>query len=110
MPLSIGIKPDSGASKPVPKSVPRNHSTLSAKREKATRVEEHPRDLNKKNSVDTHLNAKHFVSISNSNNVCGACNEHLVFTKHDKCVVMCNKTVNVEHNQTTHTIHQTKKV
>ena len=81
VPLSTGIKPTSGASKPVRKSVPRNHRTLLATREKVMRVEEHPRNLNKKNRVDSHLNAKRFVSISNLNTVCGACNEHLFSNK-----------------------------
>nr|GEZ66883.1 hypothetical protein [Tanacetum cinerariifolium] len=36
--LSTGVKPATGASKPMSKSDTRNHSTLSAKREKARRV------------------------------------------------------------------------
>ena len=110
VPLSTGIKPTSGASKPVPKSVPRNHRTLPATREKVTRGEEHPRNLNKKNRVDSHLNAKRFVSICNLNTGCSACNEYLFSNKHNKCVDICDQTVNVKHTQPMRNVHQTKKV
>ncbi|GJT59653.1 hypothetical protein Tco_1003186 [Tanacetum coccineum] len=49
------VKPTSGASKPVPKRAPRNHSSLSAKSANARRVEAHHRTLNKKNRVDSNL-------------------------------------------------------
>ncbi|GKE35875.1 hypothetical protein Tco_1455197, partial [Tanacetum coccineum] len=49
--LSTGVKPATGASKPMSKSDTRNHSTLPAKSEKARRVEDHHRNLNKKNHV-----------------------------------------------------------
>ncbi|GJR88319.1 hypothetical protein Tco_0212330 [Tanacetum coccineum] len=64
-----GVKPTSGASKPVPKRDPQNHSSLPAKRVHARRVEAHHRTLNKKNRVDSHLLVKHSVSVSNLNNV-----------------------------------------
>ncbi|GJS10585.1 retrovirus-related pol polyprotein from transposon TNT 1-94 [Tanacetum coccineum] len=70
-----GVKPTSGASKPVPKRAPRNHSSLPAKSANARRVEAHHRTLNKKNHVDSNLLVKHSVFVSNSNNDCGACNK-----------------------------------
>nr|GEZ16879.1 ribonuclease H-like domain, reverse transcriptase, RNA-dependent DNA polymerase [Tanacetum cinerariifolium] len=51
------------------------------------KVEDHPRNLNKQNRVDSHLNAKCLVSISNLNVVCGACHECLFLFNDDKCVV-----------------------
>ncbi|GJY54653.1 retrovirus-related pol polyprotein from transposon TNT 1-94 [Tanacetum coccineum] len=53
--MSTGVKPTSGASKPVPKRAPRNHSSLPAKSANARRVEAHHRTLNKKNRVDSNL-------------------------------------------------------
>ncbi|GJR25384.1 hypothetical protein Tco_1101616 [Tanacetum coccineum] len=52
------VKPATGASKPMSKSDTRNHSTLPAKSEKARRVKDHHRNLNKKNHVDSCLNVK----------------------------------------------------
>nr|GFC88512.1 hypothetical protein [Tanacetum cinerariifolium] len=52
------VKPATGASKPMSKSDTQNHSTLPAKREKAKRVEDHHRNLNKQNHVDSRLNVK----------------------------------------------------
>ncbi|GJZ90147.1 retrovirus-related pol polyprotein from transposon TNT 1-94 [Tanacetum coccineum] len=69
VPMSTGVKPTSGASKTVPKRAPRNHSSLPAKSANARRVEAHHRTLNKKNRVDSNLLVKHYVSISNLNNV-----------------------------------------
>ncbi|GJT26832.1 retrovirus-related pol polyprotein from transposon TNT 1-94 [Tanacetum coccineum] len=56
---NLGVKPTSGASKPVPKRAPRNHSSLPAKSANARRVEAHHRTLNKKNRVDSNLLVKH---------------------------------------------------
>ncbi|GJU71839.1 hypothetical protein Tco_1263244 [Tanacetum coccineum] len=61
--------------KTVPKRAPRNHSSLPAKRATARRVEAPHRTLNKQNRVDSNLLVKHSVSVSNLNNVCGACNK-----------------------------------
>nr|GEW19172.1 hypothetical protein [Tanacetum cinerariifolium] len=49
--LSTGVKPATGASKPMSKSDTRNHSTLLAKHEIARRVEDHHRNLNKQNML-----------------------------------------------------------
>nr|GFA32333.1 hypothetical protein [Tanacetum cinerariifolium] len=56
--LSTGVKPATGASKPMSKSDTWSHSTLSAKCEKARKVEDHHRNLNKHNNVDSRLNVK----------------------------------------------------
>ncbi|GKF51478.1 hypothetical protein Tco_0147945, partial [Tanacetum coccineum] len=70
VPMSTGVKPTSGASKPVPKRALPNHSSLPAKSANARRVEAHHRTLNKKNRVDSNLLVKHSVSVSNLHNVC----------------------------------------
>ncbi|GJS07447.1 hypothetical protein Tco_0364243 [Tanacetum coccineum] len=97
---NLGVKPTSGASKTVPKRAPRNHSSLPVKSANARRVEAHHRTLNKKNHVDSNLLVKHSVSVSNLNNVCGACNKSLVFANHSDCLVMCDGSVNVKPHQT----------
>ncbi|GJY44380.1 hypothetical protein Tco_0432593 [Tanacetum coccineum] len=109
VPMSTGVKPTSGASKTVPKRAPRNHSSLPAKSANARRVEAHHRTLNKKNRVDSNLLVKHSVSVSNLNNVCGACNNSLVFANHNACLVMCDDSVNVKPHQTKRLKRQPKK-
>ncbi|GJW01009.1 retrovirus-related pol polyprotein from transposon TNT 1-94 [Tanacetum coccineum] len=108
VPLSTGVKPTSGANKPVPKRAPRNHSSLPAKSTNARRVEAHPRILNKKNRVDSHLLVKHSV-FSNSNNVCGACNKSLVSATHNACLVLGDDSVNVKPHQTKRSTRQPTK-
>ncbi|GJU34901.1 retrovirus-related pol polyprotein from transposon TNT 1-94 [Tanacetum coccineum] len=111
--LSTGVKPATGASKPMSKSDTRNHSTLPAKSEKARRVEDHHRNLNKKNHVDSRLNVKRTGFVSNSNNVCNVCNECLIFVNHDKCVVRTLKSVKSVYPKTPkakHNMKTTKKV
>nr|GEY50114.1 hypothetical protein [Tanacetum cinerariifolium] len=57
--LASGMsKTSTEASKPMSKSHTQNHSILPAKRKKAKRVEDHHRNLNKQNHVDSRLNAK----------------------------------------------------
>ncbi|GJU66688.1 retrovirus-related pol polyprotein from transposon TNT 1-94 [Tanacetum coccineum] len=109
VPLSTGVKPTSGANKPVPKRAPRNHSSLPAKSTNARRVEAHPRILNKKNRVDSHLLVKHSVFVSNSHNDCGARNKSLVSSNHNACLVMCDDSVNVKPHQTKRITHQPTK-
>ncbi|GJT36684.1 hypothetical protein Tco_0927103 [Tanacetum coccineum] len=109
VPMSTGVKPTSGASKTVPKRAPRNHSSLPVKSANARRVEAHHRTLNKKNRVDSNLLVKHSVSVSNLNNVCGACNKSLVFANHTDCLVMCDGSVNVKPHQTKRFKRQPKK-
>ncbi|GJU70691.1 uncharacterized mitochondrial protein-like protein [Tanacetum coccineum] len=109
VPMSTGVKPTSGASKTVPKRAPRNHSSLPVKSANARKVEAHHRTLNKKNRVDSNLLVKHSVSVSNLNNVCGACNKSLVFANHTDCLVMCDGSVNVKPHQTKRFKRQPKK-
>ncbi|GJU89554.1 hypothetical protein Tco_1301977 [Tanacetum coccineum] len=104
-----GVKPTSGASKTVPKRAPRNHSSMPVKKANARRVEAHHRILNKKNRVDSNLLVKHSVSVSDLNNVCGACNKSLVFANHTDCLVMCDGSVNVKTHQTKRFKRQPKK-
>nr|GEZ33663.1 hypothetical protein [Tanacetum cinerariifolium] len=92
------------------KSVTRNHSTLPAKREKARRVEDHHRNLNKQNHVDSRLNVKRTGFVSNSNTICNACNESLVFANLDNCMVRNLKSVNVKTPTAKHNVKATKKV
>nr|GEW54936.1 hypothetical protein [Tanacetum cinerariifolium] len=91
------------------KSDTRCHSTSPAKREKARRVEDHHRNLNKQNHVDSYLNVNHTGFISNSNTVCNSCNESLVFANHDNCVVRNLKYVNVKTPTAKHNVKTTKK-
>ncbi|GKF84299.1 hypothetical protein Tco_0249197, partial [Tanacetum coccineum] len=65
--------------------------------------------LNKKNRVDSNLLVKHSVSVSHSNNECGACNKSLAFSNHNACLVLCDDSVNVKPNQTKRSTHQPKK-
>nr|GEY58341.1 hypothetical protein [Tanacetum cinerariifolium] len=107
---TVGVKPATGASKPMSKSDNQNHSTLPAKREKARRVEDHHRNLNKQNHVDSRLNLKRTGFVSNSNTVCNTCNESLFFANHDNCVVCNLKYVNVKTPMAKHNVKTTKKV
>ncbi|GJU54538.1 putative ribonuclease H-like domain-containing protein [Tanacetum coccineum] len=109
VPLSTGVKPTSGANKPVPKRAPQNHSSLPAKSTNARSVEAHHRILNKKNRVDSHLLVKYSIFVSNSNNVCGACNKSLVSATHNDCLVLCDDSVNVKPHQTKRLTHQPTK-
>ncbi|GJR22716.1 reverse transcriptase domain-containing protein [Tanacetum coccineum] len=109
VPMSTGVKPTSGASKPVPKKAPRNHSSLPAKSANARRVEAHHRTLNKKNRIDSNLLVRHSVFVSNSNNDCGARNKSLVSSNHNACLVMCDDSVNVKPHQTKRITHQPTK-
>nr|GFB53172.1 hypothetical protein [Tanacetum cinerariifolium] len=85
--LSTGIKSATGASKTASKNHAWIYRKLPANCTSGEKVEDHPRNLNKQNCVDSHLNAKRLVSISNLNAVFGACHECLFSFNHDKCVV-----------------------
>nr|GFB88361.1 hypothetical protein [Tanacetum cinerariifolium] len=73
VPLFTGIKSTNGASKPASESNAWIYRKLPAKSAKGEKVEEHIRNLNKNNRVDSHV--KCFVSVKNFNTVCGACHE-----------------------------------
>ena len=110
MNLSTGVKPSTRASKPTPKSGTRNHRTLPAKSENVKRVEDHHRNLNKKNHVDSRLNVKRIGFVSKTKNVCTVCNECLVSVNHDNYVDRTLKFVNVKNPQTKRVAKQIKKV
>nr|GEX46567.1 hypothetical protein [Tanacetum cinerariifolium] len=109
-PSKVRVKPATRASKPMSKSDTRNHSTLPTKREKARKVEDHHRNLNKQNHVDSRLNVKRTGFVLNSNTVCNACNESLVFANLHNCVVRNLKSVNVKTPTAKHNVKTTKKV
>nr|GFC16824.1 hypothetical protein [Tanacetum cinerariifolium] len=56
--LSTGIKSATGASKTASKNHAWIYRKLSAKSTSGVKVKDHPRNLNKHNRVDSHLNAK----------------------------------------------------
>ncbi|GKF55451.1 hypothetical protein Tco_0165791, partial [Tanacetum coccineum] len=102
-------KPTSGASKTVPKRAPQNHNSLPTKSTNARQVDAPHRTLNKQNRVDSNLLVKHYVAVSNLNNVCGACNKSLVFANHNDFLVMCDDSVHVKPHQTKRLKRQPKK-
>nr|GEW34160.1 hypothetical protein [Tanacetum cinerariifolium] len=92
VPLSTGIKSATGTSKPVSKSNAWIYRKLPAKSAKGEKVEEHIRNLNKNNRVDSHV--KRSVSVKNLNTICGACHACLISFNHDNCLVYSVKSVN----------------
>nr|GFB51899.1 hypothetical protein [Tanacetum cinerariifolium] len=81
---------------------------LPAKSAKGEKVEEHIRNLNKNNRVDSHV--KSSVSVKNFNVVCGACHECLISSNHDNCLVYSVKSVNHKQPKAENTMRTTKKV
>nr|GFA96135.1 hypothetical protein [Tanacetum cinerariifolium] len=108
VPLSTGIKSTIGASKPLSKSNAWIYRKLPAKSVKGEKVEEHIRNLNKNNRVDSHV--KRSVSVKNLNAVCGACHECLISSNHDNCLVYSVKSVNRKQPKAKNTVRTTKKV
>nr|GFC20794.1 hypothetical protein [Tanacetum cinerariifolium] len=108
VPLSTGIKSATRASKPAPKSNAWIYRKLSAKSEKGENVEEHIRNLNKNNRVDSHV--KRSVSVKNLNTVYGACHECLISSNHENCLVYYVKSVNRKQPTAKNTVRTTKKV
>nr|GFB14448.1 hypothetical protein [Tanacetum cinerariifolium] len=108
VPLSIGIKSATGASKPASKSNAWIYRKLLAKSAKGEKVEEHIRNLNKNNRVNSHV--KRSVSAKNLNAVCGACHECLISSNHGNCLVYFVKSVNHKQPKAKNTVRTTKKV
>nr|GFB98659.1 hypothetical protein [Tanacetum cinerariifolium] len=106
VPLSTGIKSATGASKPASKSTAWIYRKLPAKSAKREKVEEHIRNLNKNNRVDSHVQR----SVKNLNAVCGACHECLISSNHDNCLVYYVKSVNRKQPKAKNTVRTTKKV
>nr|GEY14947.1 hypothetical protein [Tanacetum cinerariifolium] len=104
----IGIKSTTRASKPASKSNAWIYRKLLAKSAKGEKVEEHIRNLNKNNRVDSYV--KRFVSVKNLNAVCGACHECLISSNYDNCLVYSVKYVNHKQPKAKNTIRTTKKV
>nr|GFB16903.1 hypothetical protein [Tanacetum cinerariifolium] len=91
--LPTGIKSILEARKFKSKSDKKIHKNLPARSKKVNSVAKPPRNLNKRNRVDSSLNDKRTGFISKSVFVCKTCNECLVFGNHDECVV---KSVNAK--------------
>nr|GFB83634.1 hypothetical protein [Tanacetum cinerariifolium] len=108
VPLSTGIKSATGASKPVSKSNAWIYRKFPAKSTKGEKVEEHIRNLNKNNRVDSHV--KRYVSVKNLNAVYGACHECLISSNHVNGLVYSVKSVNREQPKAKNTVRTTKKV
>nr|GFC02328.1 hypothetical protein [Tanacetum cinerariifolium] len=108
VPLSTGIKSATGASKPASKSTAWIYRKFPAKSAKGEKVEEHIRNLNKNNRVDSHV--KRFVSVKNLNAVCGACHECLISSNHDNCFVYSVKSMNRKQPKAKNTMRTTKNV
>nr|GFA43674.1 hypothetical protein [Tanacetum cinerariifolium] len=109
----LGIKSAPGASKTASKNHAWIYRKLPAKSTSGEKVEDHPMNLNKQNCVDSHLNAKCLVSISNLNAICGACHECLFSFNHDKCVVYSMNSVkpkSTPNRQTTKKVWKQKVV
>nr|GFC04483.1 hypothetical protein [Tanacetum cinerariifolium] len=84
---------------------------LLAKSAKGEKVEEHIRNLNKNNRVDSHV--KRSVFVKNLNAVCGTCHECLISSNHDNCLlysVKSVKSVNRKQTKAKNTMRTTKKV
>nr|GFB59054.1 hypothetical protein [Tanacetum cinerariifolium] len=108
VPLSTGIKYATEASKPASKRNAWIYRKLPAKSAKGEKVEEHIRNMNKNNRLDSHV--KRFVSVKNLNVVCGACHECLISSNHDNCLVYSVKSMNRKQPKVKITVRTTKKV
>nr|GEY22408.1 integrase, catalytic region, zinc finger, CCHC-type, peptidase aspartic, catalytic [Tanacetum cinerariifolium] len=108
VPLSTGIKSATGARKPTSKSNAWIYRKLPAKSVKGEKVEEHIRNLNKNNRVDSYV--KRSIFVKNLNAVCGACHECLISFNHDNCLVYSVKSVNRKQPKAKNTVRTTKKV
>nr|GFA60322.1 hypothetical protein [Tanacetum cinerariifolium] len=108
VPLSTGIESATRASKHASKSNAWIYRKLPAKSAKSKKVEEHIRNLNKNNRVDSHVKCS--VSVKNLNVVCGTCHECLISSNHDNCLVYSVKFVNRKQPKAKNTVKTTKKV
>ncbi|GJS50857.1 hypothetical protein Tco_0624219 [Tanacetum coccineum] len=92
-----GMKPAAGVSKTQSKSDNQKSRVLPSKNVSARRIEDHPRNLNKKKNVNSSLYVKRFGYVSNKNVVCGACDKCLVSFNHDSCLVINVPSMNTMH-------------
>ena len=72
---------------------------MQAKKVRDKRVEEHPRNLNKKNHVDSRLNSRDSILVTDMFLGCYDCGECLFYANHDKCVVDYLKIVNAKRSK-----------
>nr|GEV94640.1 hypothetical protein [Tanacetum cinerariifolium] len=107
--IALGMnKICTGTSKPASKSNAWIYRKLPAESAKGEKVEEHIRNLNKNNRVDSHV--KRSISVKNLNAVCGACHECLISSNHDNCLVYSVKSVNRKQPKAKDIMRTTKKV
>nr|GFB25466.1 hypothetical protein [Tanacetum cinerariifolium] len=92
--VSTRLTPAAEVSKPQFTRENQKSRVLPTKNESARRVEDHPRNLNKRNNVNSSLIDKRFGSVKNV--VCGACNKCLVSFTHDKCYVYSVNTMHAK--------------
>ncbi|GJY52131.1 hypothetical protein Tco_0442978 [Tanacetum coccineum] len=95
--VSTGMKPAAGVSKTQSKSDNQKSRVLPSKNVSARRIEDHPRNLNKKKNVNSSLYVKRFGYVSNKNVVCGACDKCLVSFNHDSCLMINVPSMNTMH-------------
>nr|GEY02476.1 hypothetical protein [Tanacetum cinerariifolium] len=95
--VSTGLTPAAEVSKPQFMRENQKSRVLPTKNESARRVEDHPRNLNKTNNVNSSLNDKRFGSANNT--VCDACNKCLVSFTHDNCYVCSVNTMHAKKPQ-----------
>ncbi|GJW63142.1 retrovirus-related pol polyprotein from transposon TNT 1-94 [Tanacetum coccineum] len=86
-----------GVSKTQSKSDNQKSRVLPSKNVSARRIEDHPRNLNKKKNVNSSLYVKRFGYVSNKNAVCGACDKCLDSFNHDSCLVINVPSMNTMH-------------
>ncbi|GJY84790.1 hypothetical protein Tco_0498816 [Tanacetum coccineum] len=93
----LRMKPAARVSKTLSKSDNQKSRVLPSKNVSARRIEDHPRNLNKKKNVNSSLYVKRFGYVSNKNAVCGACDKCLVSFNHDSCLVINVPSMNTMH-------------
>nr|GEV47793.1 hypothetical protein [Tanacetum cinerariifolium] len=106
VPLSTGVKPASGASKPGPKSKSWIYKSLSARSGRGEKVAAHLRTLNKQNHVDSSF--KRFVSVKNAG--CDVCHRCLNFDSYDNRVFNSMNSGTCNHSKAKSSVSTTKTV
>nr|GFB34307.1 copia protein [Tanacetum cinerariifolium] len=107
VPLSTGVKPASGASKPGPKSNAWIYwRRFLARSERGEKVEAHLRTLNKQNHIDSSF--KRFVSVKNAG--CDVCYRCLNFDSYDNRVFNSMNSGTRNHSKAKSSVSTTKTV
>ena len=110
VPLSTGVEATTEASKPMPKKDTQTNRSLPAQHGQRKRIEAHPRNLNKKNHVDSRVNSKNSVLVKDMFLGCYDCGKCLFSANHDKCVVCYLKYVNAKPSSAKRASISTKQV